>query len=74
MWLHESGAIRASPDGLVNRQPCCPPEILHFQSEAAEHLEPDLIEVKCPYSAKDMRITDAVEVVKDFFLGMNYLM
>lgn len=70
LWLHESGVIGASPDGIVNHQPCCPPDILHFQSEAAKYLKPDLIEVKCPYSARDMKIADAVEVVKEFFLGM----
>ncbi|XP_055998890.1 uncharacterized protein LOC130047587 [Ostrea edulis] len=68
LWLHESGVIGASPDGIVNHQPCCPPDILHFQSEAAKYLKPDLIEVKCPYSARDMKIADAVEVVKEFFL------
>nr|XP_022301335.1 uncharacterized protein LOC111109489 [Crassostrea virginica] len=68
LWLHESGAIEASPDGLVIRHPCCPPDNIHFQSDAARHLQPDLIEVKCPYSARDMKILDVVDTLQDFFL------
>lgn len=70
VWLHESGAIGASPDGIVTHQPHCSGHtgILHFQTEAAKYLEAELIEVKCPYSAKDMKIKDAVETVPGFFL------
>lgn len=69
VWLHESGAIGASPDGIVTHQPHCSGHtgILHFQTEAAKYLEAELIEVKCPYSAKDMKIKDAVETVPGFF-------
>lgn len=72
VWLHESGVIRASPDGIVTHQPHCSGHtgILHFQTEAAKYLEAELIEVKCPYSAKDMKIKDAVKTVPGFFLGM----
>lgn len=70
VWLHESGAIGASPDGIVTHQPHCSGHtgILHFQTAAAKYLEAELIEVKCPYSAKDMKIKDAVETVPGFFL------
>lgn len=72
VWLHESGVIWASPDGIVTHQPHCSGHtgILHFQTEAAKYLEAELIEVKCPYSAKDMKIKDAVETDPGFFLGM----
>ena len=63
-------SIGASPDGLVIRHLCCPPTNIYLQSDAAKHLQPDLIEVKCPYSARDMRILDAVNTLQDFFLGM----
>lgn len=70
VWLHESGVIGASPDGIVTHQPHCSGHtgILHFQTEAAKYLEAELIEVKCPYSAKDMKIKDAVKTVPGFFL------
>lgn len=72
VWLHESGVIGASPDGIVTHQTHCSGHtgILHFQTEAAKYLEAELIEVKCPYSAKDMKIKDAVKTVPGFFLGM----
>lgn len=66
VWLHESGAIGASPDGIVTHQPHM--GILHLQTEAVKYLEAEPIEVKCPYSAKDMKIKDAVETVPGFFL------
>lgn len=29
--------------------------------------KPELIEVKCPYTAKDVKIPDAAETVRNFF-------
>ncbi|XP_046557352.1 LOW QUALITY PROTEIN: uncharacterized protein LOC124266603 [Haliotis rubra] len=49
IWLHESGILGASPDGIVLTpipQSATPP--------------PDIIEVKCPFSARDKPPLDAI--------------
>lgn len=66
LWLHESGVLGASPDGIVMRPPKC---VVHHQTEAANFTPPELIEVKCPYSARDLSVYNAACTVKDFFLG-----
>ena len=48
LWLHHSGILGASPDGMV-------PEVNA------------IVEVKCPYSARDKTISEACEL-KDFCL------
>lgn len=48
LWLHHSGILGASPDGLI-------PELNA------------IVEVKCPYSARDKTISEACEL-KDFCL------
>lgn len=48
LWLHHSGILGASPDGLVTE-------------------ENAIVEVKCPYSARDKTIAEACQL-KDFCL------
>lgn len=62
MWLHKPEFIEASPGGLVTNQPHCSPHIIHFQTEATRHWEPELIE-SAKDTAKDVKIPDAVETV-----------
>lgn len=55
--------------------PCHPPTPLpttHFsQIEAAIYLEPDLNEVKCPYSGKDVEVANKAETVNIFSMYDN---
>ena len=67
-WLHSSGVLGASPDGIVKRTPKCPPTMLHGVRSSV----PGLIEVKCPYSAREMTISEAANQLKGFFLGMYF--
>jgi hypothetical protein len=68
LWLHESGVLAASPDRLVQKLPKLPQ--VHYQSELARYFSPQLIEVKCPYSSRDMTVLDAVLTnTGDCFLG-----
>ncbi len=70
LWLHSSGALGASPDGLVIQAP--PFITVHFQDELARHLVPDIVEVKCPYSVRDMTLLKAaMQGPRDFFLSMQ---
>lgn len=62
IWLHESGVLAASPDGIVIRGPDC---AVH----ECETLVPELLEVKCPFSKRDVKVHDAAQDEK-FFLGM----
>jgi len=48
LWLHESGVLGASPDGLIG----------------ANHI----LEVKCPFTARNMTIDEAVTNIKSFCL------
>ncbi|XP_071094787.1 uncharacterized protein [Haliotis cracherodii] len=66
IWMHESGVLGASPDGLVKAAFMMP---VMFQSPAARHFLPDNIEVKCPYAARTVGIQAAVDTVKGFCLG-----
>jgi len=64
IWLHESGVLGASPDGVANLLPesrLCP-----SVNVAAREV---LVEVKCPYTARDMTVTTAAVNCKNFFLG-----
>ncbi|XP_071111432.1 uncharacterized protein [Haliotis cracherodii] len=65
IWMHESGVLGASPDGLVKAAFMMP---VMFQSPAARHFLPDIIEVKCPYAARIVGIQAAVDTVKGFCL------
>ncbi|XP_062611462.1 uncharacterized protein LOC134273287 [Saccostrea cucullata] len=73
IWLHESDALGASPDGLVLH----PPDglVLHpplcevsYQTPDARAAIPELVEVKCPYSAASLSVEDPVHCLKDFYL------
>jgi len=66
IWLHESGVLGASPDGIVLHPPRT---LVHYQSAAARVSLPMLVEVKCPYAARNLKIVDAVRSVKNFCLG-----
>jgi hypothetical protein len=68
LWLHSSGVLGASPDGFVIQ----PPQHIrvHLQQDMAKDLSPELIEVKCPYSVRDMSVVDAtLHGPRDFFLS-----
>lgn len=65
IWLHESGVLGASPDGLVLHPPTCD---VNFQTPEARDAVPDIVEVKCPYSAAHLTIYEAVHSLKDFYL------
>ena len=71
IWLHESGVLGASPDGIVRAPPRSVPKV-HWNDPDGPRHEPQLLEVKCPYSARDMTVADAVHKVKGFFLGTNF--
>lgn len=61
--------LGASPDGVVTSGPHCP---VYMQTPAAAGLQPDLLEVKCPFRARDQTVIDA-SAAKDFYLGSyNY--
>jgi hypothetical protein len=68
LWLHESGALAASPDGLVTKAPGL--KNVHFQTDDARFCTPNIIEVKCPYSFRDSHVAEAVNADKRGFLGM----
>ncbi|WAQ98471.1 hypothetical protein MAR_022844, partial [Mya arenaria] len=65
IWLHESGIFGASPDGFVQGDYC---GRVHLQEKEQPAMSPDFIEVKCPFSAKDMTITEACHSNNDFYL------
>ncbi|XP_062583748.1 uncharacterized protein LOC134245490 isoform X2 [Saccostrea cucullata] len=74
IWLHCNGVLGSSPDGLIRR-----PAAFGFSYQnpgLADTLEmsnvkPEILEVKCPFSAKNMTIPEAIEKVHDFCLGNN---
>ncbi|XP_022288509.2 uncharacterized protein LOC111100719 [Crassostrea virginica] len=63
IWLHETGILGASPDGFVQGT---------FKNSLNVYPQikdsPDIVEVKCPFSAKDLTVADACTTIKDFFL------
>ncbi len=61
IWLHESGVLAASPDGIVTK----PVALEHTTPTAG----PILLEVKCPFAAKDMTNAEAVVLLKNFYLS-----
>ncbi|XP_062617782.1 uncharacterized protein LOC134279405 [Saccostrea cucullata] len=71
VWLHESGILGASPDGIIRRAAT---HNYNYQDvELTDLLEcmavkPEVLEVKCPFSARNMSIPEAIESVKDFCL------
>ena len=71
LWLHESGALGATPDALVLAPPTTLP--VHLQSAAATGLRPALLEVKCPYSARDMSVEQAALTLKGFYISKLFI-
>lgn len=69
IWLHESGVLGASPDGFVEGDFLKSP-IVHHQQKNQPPTLPVIIEVKCPFTAKDLTIVEACSSIKDFFLGI----
>lgn len=67
IWLHESGVLGASPDGFVQGD-FHKTDIVHLQQNDQPATLPAIIEVKCPFTAKDKTIMEACSSVKDFFL------
>ena len=67
IWLHESGVLGASPDGLVTQAPVAIP--VHWNDPDGPRLSPQILEVKCPFSAREYHIHEAVHKAKGFFLG-----
>lgn len=59
IWLHTSGCLGASPDGIVQGAATC------------NHMTPELLEVKCPWKARDFTIQEAVIQFNDFCLGKD---
>lgn len=66
IWLHESGVLGASPDGLIKEPP---KTVVHMNDPEADERTPEILEIKCPYSARDTSVQDATSSVKGFFLG-----
>ena len=74
IWLHCNGVLGSSPDGLIRR-----PAAFGFSYQnpgladilKISNVKPEILEVKCPFSAKNMTIPEAIEKVHDFCLGNN---
>lgn len=64
IWLHESGVLGASPDGIVRK--AITEGQLYYQSSAAVNLIPEIVEVKCPYSGRNYTVCDAAKTVDNF--------
>ncbi|XP_056003436.1 uncharacterized protein LOC125662308 [Ostrea edulis] len=70
IWLYESGVLGASPDGLIVRPP--PPTCsVHYQTPEAKDAIPDIVEVKCPFSASSIMVAEATQHLKNFFLDVK---
>ncbi|XP_062601990.1 uncharacterized protein LOC134263634 [Saccostrea cucullata] len=70
IWLHESGVLGASPDGFVQGD-FPKTNIVHLQQKDQPSKVPAIVEVKCPFTAKDKTIMEACSDIKDFFLVDN---
>lgn len=68
--MHECWALGASPDGIVLVPPMetCP---VSLQDDNSRQLVPDIMEVKCPFSARGMSIADAAGRISRFPLGKS---
>ena len=51
------------------KQAPCKPYSMFAQDNAAAKRMPDIIEIKCPYTARDMTVVQAMGMTKDFFLS-----
>lgn len=72
IWLHENGVLGSRPDGIV-RQPAlfgyCYQDPVLADMLQLYNFRPEILEVKCPFSAKDMTIPEAIETLNEFCLG-----
>jgi len=66
IWLHELGTIGASPDGVALEPPRhnCP---VSYKDDTIA--VPDIIEVMCPFSAREKTIQEAAHSISRFSLG-----
>ncbi|XP_048748498.2 uncharacterized protein LOC125681636 [Ostrea edulis] len=74
VWLHESGVLGASPDGIIRR--AATHKYNHQVAQLTDILETmklmsDILEVKCPFSARNMTIPEAILSIKDFCLDFQ---
>ena len=67
IFLHESGVLAASPDGLIDK--AVPDHCVHFQPR---NVTPKLLEIKCPFAAKEMTVTQAIKALKNFYIGISF--
>ncbi|XP_052691242.1 uncharacterized protein LOC128169115 [Crassostrea angulata] len=71
IWLHKNGVLGSSPDGIV-RQPAlfgyCYQDPALADMLQLYNFRPEILEVKCPFSAKEMTIPEAIEKLNDFCL------
>lgn len=66
IWLHKSEVLAVLPDGIIKKPSPAVEAVVNLSGTCFSLL----LKVKCPYSARDMLITEAVASVKDFFLGV----
>lgn len=71
--MHENGVLGASPDGLIRR--AATHNYNHQAAGMTDVLEamqvrPEILEVKCPFTARNMTIPEAINSIKEFFLGI----
>lgn len=66
IWLHETGILGASPDGFV--QGTFKDSLNVYHQQPCDRISPDIVEIKCPFSAKDMTVAAACTRIKDFYL------
>ena len=72
MWIYESGALAASPDGIIYKSPNLPH--LNCQTSEARTVNTDIHKVKCPYSIKDMSVMEfAKSANRNKFLGIYFI-
>lgn len=77
LWLHSNGVLGASPDGLIGVPAAYgfqhqDPDLAALLSSSVGPIKPDILEVKCPYTARDMTIPEAIRNIKGFCLGKPY--
>ncbi|XP_055996284.1 uncharacterized protein LOC125647486 [Ostrea edulis] len=67
-WLHHNGVLGSSSDGIIRRPAAFG---FHHQDPSLDNIKPEVLEVKCPFSAKDMTILGAIERIRDFYLEIQ---
>ena len=69
IWLHESGVLGESPDALISTAPNKSFPV-HCQTAAALTVQPQLVQVKCPFTAKDITVQEATSTLKNVYISM----